>query len=71
MSKASFCTCVDLECPCHPSNHDAGCSPCVAKCLAESEIPTCFFRKIEPGMDRKQDYTFHGFARFVIDREES
>ena len=25
-----FCTCTDLACPCHPSNHDKGCAPCIA-----------------------------------------
>lgn len=68
MSSAPFCTCLDLECPCHPANHDSGCTPCVAKCLEEKEIPSCFYRKIDPDMDRKQDYTFGGFAEFVRKR---
>ena len=69
--KISFCTCPDLECPRHPSNHEGGCAPCVANCLQENEIPSCFFRKIDPEMSRKQDYTFGGFARFVRDHEEA
>jgi len=71
MSSVSFCTCVDLACPCHPANHDRGCTPCIAKNLAEDSIPVCFFRKMEPDMDRQQDYTFEGFARFVRDRREA
>ncbi|MDL2298130.1 DUF6485 family protein [Synergistaceae bacterium OttesenSCG-928-D05] len=70
MSSVPFCTCVDHTCVRHPMNHDKGCTPCVAKCLAENEIPSCFFRKIEPDMDRKQDYTFQGFAKFVEDRQK-
>lgn len=69
MSNPTFCTCVDHECPCHPVNHDKGCTPCIAKNLNEDSIPVCFFRKIEPDMDRKQDYTFQGYARFVRDRK--
>lgn len=68
MPDAPFCTCADRECPCHPVNHDLGCDPCVAKNLDEESIPSCFFRRIEPDMDRKQDYTFQGYARFVRDR---
>ncbi|HOI81774.1 MAG TPA: DUF6485 family protein [Synergistales bacterium] len=44
MAKVPFCTCVDLECPAHPSNHDKGCTPCIAKNLAEECIPVCFYR---------------------------
>lgn len=68
MSNVSFCTCVDHECPCHPINHDLGCTPCIAKNLDEEAVPVCLFRKIEPDMDRKQDYSFQGYARFVRDR---
>jgi hypothetical protein len=60
-----FCTCVDQLCECHPVNHDKGCTPCIAKNLAVGEIPVCFFRKIVPNMDRKQDYSIKGFAEFV------
>ncbi len=67
MSNVSFCTCVDHECPCHPVNHDRGCTPCIAKNLDEEAIPVCFYRKMEPDMDRKQDYSFQGYARFVRD----
>ena len=38
----------------------------MAKCVAEREIPVCFYRKIQPDMSRDQDYTFEGFARFVM-----
>ncbi|ACZ19854.1 conserved hypothetical protein [Thermanaerovibrio acidaminovorans DSM 6589] len=67
MSRVPFCTCVDHQCSAHPVNHEEGCTPCVAKNLAEGCIPVCFYRKIDPDMDRKQDYSFKGFARFVED----
>lgn len=25
------CTCTDLKCPFHPTNHDKGCTPCINK----------------------------------------
>lgn len=62
-----FCTCVDHACPCHPTNHDKGCAPCIAKNLADGDIPVCFYRKLEPDMSRDQDYSMRGFARFVKD----
>ena len=42
-----FCTCTDMECPFNPSNHDQGCTPCIAKNLKEREIPTCFFKAVD------------------------
>ena len=41
-----FCTCTDLKCPNHPSNHSEGCARCIRKCLALREIPSCFFHSI-------------------------
>jgi len=58
-------------CPNNPVNHDYGCTPCIAKCLSENEIPSCFFRKIDPDMDRKQNYSFAGFAEFVKKHNEN
>jgi hypothetical protein len=63
--KVLFCTCPDCGCPNNPANQPDGCTPCISKCLSENEIPSCFFRKIDPDMDRNQDYTFTGFANFV------
>lgn len=68
--KVTFCTCADHVCRNNPVNHDNGCTPCIAKCLANGEIPTCFYHKLKPDMDRKQDYTFKGFANFVLHREK-
>jgi hypothetical protein len=64
--KVPFCTCADHECPCNPVNHEEGCVLCVEKCLSEREIPACFYRAITPEMSREQDYTFEGFANYVL-----
>ncbi|MCF0247884.1 MAG: hypothetical protein HUJ86_04670 [Synergistes sp.] len=61
----NFCTCVDRECECNPCNCTLGCTACVYKCLQERQIPVCFFRAQEPDMERKQDYSFMGFANFT------
>ena len=47
MTKVPFCTCSDTSCPFHPTNHDQGCAPCIAKNLKEREIPSCFFHSID------------------------
>lgn len=60
-----FCTCTDLACPCHPSNHDKGCAPCIARNLERKEIPACFFKKVDPD-ERPPAYGFEDFAEFVI-----
>lgn len=68
MANVPFCTCTDHACPNNPVNHNAGCTPCIAKCLKQHEIPTCFFRDVScegllPGDE--QDWTYHGFAEHV------
>ena len=42
-----YCTCTDIKCPCHPVNHDQGCSLCIQKNLRQKEIPSCFFHDID------------------------
>ncbi len=59
-----FCTCTDLKCPCHPANHDRGCTPCIAKNLREGEIPSCFFRSI-PCPKPTEGWHYEDFARLV------
>lgn len=56
-----FCTCADTKCPFHPSNHDKGCTPCIAKNLREREIPTCFFRAAG-GRKASDGWRFEDFA---------
>ncbi len=60
-----FCTCSDTECPFHPSNHDKGCTPCIAKNLKEKEIPTCFFKAVEHPKPTSEWY-FEDFAELVF-----
>ena len=65
---AKFCTCTDLDCPFHPTNHDKGCAPCIAKNLKEDEIPSCFFNKVDKDYDGGS-YHFEDFARLVTEKE--
>lgn len=65
----SFCTCTDLACPCHPSNHDKGSTPCIAMNLQQREIPVCFFKKVDPNQ-RPPAYSFEDFAEFVKKKEK-
>ena len=62
---SKFCTCTDTSCSFHPTNHDKGCAPCIAKNLKHDESPTCFFKKADldyngPG------YTAEDYARLVL-----
>lgn len=59
-----ICTCQNLSCPLHPTNHDKGCTPCIAKNLKLKEIPSCFFNLI-PSAEKREGDTFHCFAKAV------
>ena len=61
---SAFCTCKNTECPLHPTKHDKGCAPCIAKNLKLNEVPNCFFDKVEGSEQRKGD-TFADFAYIV------
>lgn len=63
--KVPFCSCTDLECPAHPTRHELGCVPCVAKNLKQREVPSCFFNLIE-GAKASEGATFEHFARHVL-----
>ena len=68
-NEVPFCTCTDRACPLHPTNHDKGCAPCIAKNLKLNEIPSCFFHKVSP--DKKEGtYFFEDFARAVLEKKE-
>ena len=60
-----FCTCQDLACPLHPSNHGKGCGPCIRKNLKLREIPSCFFNMLDSTAP-KEGYTFEDFAKLVL-----
>lgn len=66
MNLSEFCTCKDTDCPLHPSNHDKGCSLCIAKNLKLGEIPNCFFNLVDKEK-KSTDYKFADFARLVLD----
>ena len=68
-STKEFCTCTDLKCPCHPSNHDKGCTPCILKNLREREIPSCFFNSIDCAK-HTPDWHYEDFAALVIAAQE-
>lgn len=59
-----FCTCQNLSCPLHPTKHDKGCAPCIAKNLRVREIPTCYFQLVDPEHKRADD-TFEDFVKCV------
>ncbi len=61
---SEFCTCKDTKCPLHPTNHDKGCSLCIAKNLKLREVPSCFFNVADPNMKRK-GYSFENFSEVV------
>ena len=63
MSLSPFCTCTDIDCPMHPSNHEKGCSPCIAKNLKKREIPSCFFNMVDS--EKRESYFFEDFADAV------
>ena len=62
---SKFCTCTDLECPMHPTNHDKGCAPCIAKNLKLREIPSCFFNEADNGAEH-DSFFFEDFAKAVL-----
>ena len=66
----SFCTCTDLACPLHPSNHEKGCTPCSAKNLQDKEIPSCFFRAVGYPKPTK-DWYFEDFAALMNAKAEA
>ena len=66
---SQFCTCTDLKCPLHPTNHEKGCSLCVAKCLKLREIPSCFFKLIEKE-HIGDSYKFEDFAKSVLNNNK-
>ncbi|MGN0135845.1 DUF6485 family protein [Anaerotignum sp.] len=65
---SQFCTCQNLACPMHPTKHDKGCAPCIAKNLKLKEIPTCFFNLADPDHTRPDD-SFQDFANLFLKKD--
>lgn len=63
-----FCTCTNLECPIHPTKHEKGCAPCIAKNLKQKEIPNCMFHKLENAESRTGD-SYQDFAYLVLENK--
>ena len=64
MNLSQFCTCENYECPIHPTKHNKGCAPCIAKNLKLGEIPNCFFNLVDKEHKRNDD-KFVDFAKCV------
>ena len=64
-----FCTCTDTACPYHPTNHNQGCTPCIAKNLREREIPTCFFKSVGHPKPTPE-WHFEDFAALILAAKE-
>lgn len=62
---SKFCTCTNLDCPIHPTKHDKGCAPCIAKNVKLREIPNCFFNMVDIE-GRREDDKFEDFAKCVL-----
>jgi hypothetical protein len=61
-----ICTCTNIECQLHPSNHNKGCTPCISKNLKLQEIPNCFFKLVTDDIDTIKDCSLKGFAKKVL-----
>jgi hypothetical protein len=69
MNNTTFCTCPALECPQHPSKHEAGCDPCIKKNLELGEIPACFWDNVSK-VTGATEYSAQNFAKFVMKKHE-
>jgi hypothetical protein len=67
-AKPHFCSCRDVACLLNPNNpknraKGRGCDGCIRKCLAQGEIPSCFFNEVGTTQEGWDDYTYAGFCR--------
>lgn len=62
---STFCTCEKFDCKLHPTNHDKGCAPCIAKNLKTREIPNCMFNLVRHSETRKSD-SYEEFAHLIL-----
>lgn len=65
---SKFCSCKNTDCPLHPTKHDKGCAPCIAKNLKLHEVPNCFFNLLKDSDSRTGD-SFEDFAKTVLKEE--
>ena len=62
---SKFCSCKNTDCPLHPTKHNKGCAPCIAKNLKLKEVPNCFFNLVKDG-DLRDGDSFEDFANAVL-----
>ncbi len=62
---SNFCTCKNLKCPLHPTKHEKGCAPCIAKNLKLGEVPNCFFNLLD-NCDNRTGDSLEDFAELII-----
>lgn len=62
-----FCTCTNLKCKLHPTNHDKGCAPCLEHNVSINKMPRCFFAKLLSVKEAAEldSYSFEDFAALV------
>lgn len=63
-NKKHFCTCTNLSCKLHPSNHPNGCDPCMQKNLKLKELPNCMFKLVNEDITGVKESTIKGFVDF-------
>lgn len=68
---ANYCTCTNLKCPLHPTNHDKGCTPCIRKNLRLGEVPNCFFHLVQSPGEEVPDSSLEAFARAILGRKQA
>ncbi len=71
--KEHFCPCGDRVCPHNPNNekgHCRTCDACIQKNLAFGEIPSCFFKKVDPDISSLREFTFAAFVKFYNEHTE-
>jgi hypothetical protein len=66
-----FCTCKDLNCKLHPTNHDRGCDLCIRKNLKHGEIPSCFFHLVHDDISGLDEFTIDRFVRFYLEHKKA
>ena len=64
-----FCTCTNLACPLHPTKHEKGCAPCIAKNHKLREVPNCFFNLVEGSESRDGD-SLCDFAAAILKNDK-
>lgn len=64
-TSSPFCPCTDHTCSFNPVNHDEGCNLCIEDSIKCSEIPRCFFMKVNEDIGDIDDWSFASFAAFV------